>query len=258
MSINIVKGGKLVRVASNVDGISSTEKGAGGGIATLDGNGKVPKDQLPEITALDTNATPGYRTEGYISEPGWHRIATFEGNSIGFVLDINRSYTYNPSEGYKVLVQLTAFKQDKCHFTQLAGGVVSQTTPKIRILYRTEGNKTVFYLDVYYSASKKNLYGFALNEYSTAASAWMPVIMNKSLNDIIEESEEGTEIYEFPLSTRPGLIADYAVADRSGNDIENTYFKKDDHNVSKVHIIDSPEKYPAKLGSYDILILNYS
>ncbi len=31
MSINIVKGGKLVRVASNVDGISSTEKGAGGG-----------------------------------------------------------------------------------------------------------------------------------------------------------------------------------------------------------------------------------
>ena len=29
MSINIVKGGKLVRVASNVDGISSTEKGAG-------------------------------------------------------------------------------------------------------------------------------------------------------------------------------------------------------------------------------------
>ena len=30
MSINIVKGGKLVRVASNVDGISSTEKGAGG------------------------------------------------------------------------------------------------------------------------------------------------------------------------------------------------------------------------------------
>lgn len=254
MSINIVKGGKLVRVASNVDGISSTEKGAAGGIATLDGNGKVPKDQLPEITALDTNAAPGYRTEGYISEPGWHRIATFEGNSIGFVLDINRSYTYNPSEGYKVLVQLTAFKQDKCHFTQLAGGVVSQTTPKIRILYRTEGNKTVFYLDVYYSASKANLYGFTLNEYSTAASAWMPVIMNKSLNDIIEESEEGTEIYEFPLSTRPGLIADYAVADRSGNDIENTYFKKDDHNVSKVHIIDSPEKYPAKLGSYDILI----
>lgn len=32
MSINIVKGGKLVRVASNVDGISSTEKGAGGGV----------------------------------------------------------------------------------------------------------------------------------------------------------------------------------------------------------------------------------
>lgn len=31
MSINIVKDGKLVRVASNVDGISSTEKGAGGG-----------------------------------------------------------------------------------------------------------------------------------------------------------------------------------------------------------------------------------
>lgn len=30
MSINIVKDGKLVRVASNVDGISSTEKGAGG------------------------------------------------------------------------------------------------------------------------------------------------------------------------------------------------------------------------------------
>ena len=88
MSINIVKGGKLVRVASNVDGISSTEKGAGGGIATLDENAKVSKSQIPKITALDTNATRGYAIERTITKSGWHRVAAIKESTVSFSLGI--------------------------------------------------------------------------------------------------------------------------------------------------------------------------
>ncbi len=234
MSINIVKGGKLVRVASNVDGISSTEKGAGGGIATLDENAKVSKSQIPKITALDTNATRGYAIERTITKLGWHRVAAIKESTVSFSLGIEKNYNNYPSEGHKILIRLTNHtSKKKSNFTYMGGQAANdQHFTKIRTVY--DPSAVFFYIDMYYNNNTHNVVSVTLNDFSSPHIDLERVTMNSSMNDIAEEPAEDCEVYEFLLLGKPGIVADYAIADKDGNNIMDTYLNKQEFDSANI------------------------
>lgn len=237
MSVNIVKNGKLVRVTSNIDGIPSTEKGAGGGIATLDENGKVPKEQI-QLSADDIGAFPVIKNHFTLRESGWYRVYKSNlGNAAFFSVKIAKGYWHRESEIVVLNISATEYYEAEgiypyhVYINQVSNYGQSRLVDKVRIVSPLNQND-FSYIDIHYNFEEENDFYVRIDSFAS----------NKEIafEKLLEENPEILETQRVQewSNTRYGAIADSAAADGNGNDIAQTYFTNTQGNELKKSVSD--------------------
>lgn len=221
MSVNIMTPQGLKKVAGDMD---SLEKGVPGGVATLDGNAKIPVGQLPEIVSKK------YKMSTSLDSPGWYRIFTLPSFvEAQFTLSLIRSWGYATGENFSVNIAISQYAGENNNgiynvsFTQ-NNRVVSYNNilTGVRIVSDNVNWKPI-HIDVRYDGTVMNPLIAQLDNYIMVCV----VPGSEPISSIEKDPEilETQHAYEWHPD-KFGMVADYAIADGNGNDIVNTYMTK--------------------------------
>ena len=219
MSINIKTPQGLKKVAGDMD---SLEKGVPGGVATLDGNAKVPVGQLPEIVSKK------HRIRVNLTSPGWYRIFTLPFPiEAQFTLSLIRSWGVVVGENFSVNIAMSQVVGSsnngiyRVSFTQNNRVVSHNILTGVRIV-SDYVNWEPTHIDIQYAGNSENFVLAQLDNF-LLTSAYDAEIMSNVEKD--PEILETQHVYEWHPD-KNGMVANYAIADGNGNNIVDTYMTK--------------------------------
>lgn len=243
--------------------IPNSEKGSAEGVATLDTDGKIPIEQIPEgvgavtgvkgqneeeyrkgdvnLTPYNINAVPRYVTGFTISGVGWYRVCRIKfSSSNSFIFSVDRGWGNGAPEGFSIFVRVTqknASVGSDVHivdFQQISARSANKLIDKIRVVSENR-NHAISHIDIHYSSNNANGLSVKIDNLSTTTTGDYPVDMiSGEYNPEILESET---VHEYTIQAA-GMWADYATKDKDGNVIDETYFTKTEGNELKKSVSD--------------------
>ncbi len=212
-----------------------TSKGEPEGIASLDEEGKVPKEQI-KLAAGDVGALPLFENKITLREAGWYRICQPKlGNATSFSIRFIKDWWHREGGVLALNISATEYKTGNVgHYNVHINQLISQGNgilDKVRVVASNEMNPA--YIDMHYTLNEEN------NFYIQVDS----VISNGDKAFCIELLEKEPQILETQSIhewnyTRGGLVADSAKKDGNGNDIAETYFTNTQGNELKKSVSD--------------------
>lgn len=239
---------------SGKDFIPKTEKGAAGGVATLDGEGKVPESQLPSIGSVtggvtgvkgneessyregNVNITPeniGSPSNKYISEHfvpdyisskkdikfvtperGWHRIASCKIYGYNSCVISLNRDNAYPGPEYQKIQLLNVYNQRK--FVSLSALSYEHVWTRIREVREDSTNKA--YIDIY---QERNISGNACTISIEGANGVMGANWEVIEPVRVDETVEGETVFA-SLDLPANFDLDY-LAKKDGSNVSGTW-----------------------------------
>lgn len=191
----------------------------------------VTEDDLPAgVTAHNKS---GEAIEGnskffrrYFKKTGWYRIAKIFTGDVSFILSIIKNYNTTPDDIQNFLIDVSV-SPVMIHITQLSNSVRIRNVEKIRIVSENNANNTNKYLDIYYNGNTENLIHGNINLLNIFSNSFTNKFQIYTEEIFNPEITNENVIYTYEISAAlKGMVADYAIADKNGNDIPETYERK--------------------------------
>lgn len=182
--------------------------------ASADDITKLKSEVSVSYNELERDSITQFRRYGYLSEPGWYRVATYHSNSQtsakgsaanGVEFNIKRSFNNNAPEEHQILL-VGQYRQQ--HFKSLYDCSISnqQLITKIRYVW----SDTKAYIDIYYNAATRNTLSVSINKAKDAVGYdWE--LYGEAYLPLVEEMIEGeniSTIYEIPANANPATDLD--------------------------------------------------